>query len=152
MQENALHGWRLRDKTDLAMTGYPAKVKSFTWVGDTPHLVTSGADEAICWPFDGKDGPMGRSPLCVARAAKQIVTYVETLTNEKAVFVGFRDGTVLLAELQENQETIIVKSPAKAQVTAIAVSASRSHLLIGDEKGQVLWTTLWAGDKNDEPI
>ena len=53
MQENALHGWRLRDKGNLAMAGYPAKIKSFTWVGDTPYLATSGADEAICWPFDG---------------------------------------------------------------------------------------------------
>ena len=29
MQENALHGWRIRDKADLAMTGYPAKVTSY---------------------------------------------------------------------------------------------------------------------------
>ena len=46
MQENALHGWRIRDKADLAI-GYPAKVKSFSWVGNTPHLVTSGADENL---------------------------------------------------------------------------------------------------------
>ena len=43
MQENALHGSRLRDKGELAMSGYPAKVKSFAWVGNTPYLVTSGA-------------------------------------------------------------------------------------------------------------
>ena len=54
MQENALHGWRLRDKGHLAMSGYPAKVKSFAWVGETPFLTTSGADSAVCWPFDGK--------------------------------------------------------------------------------------------------
>ena len=71
MQENALHGWRIRDKADLAMTGYPAKVKSFSWVGDTPHLVTSGADEAICWPFDGKDGPMGRPQFVLLMVASK---------------------------------------------------------------------------------
>ena len=48
MQENSVHGWRLRDKGNLAMSGYPAKVKSLDWVGDTPFLATSGADEAIC--------------------------------------------------------------------------------------------------------
>ena len=48
------------------MSGYPAKVKSFDWVGNTPYLVTSGANQAICWPFDGKDGPKGRKPICVA--------------------------------------------------------------------------------------
>ena len=152
MQENSLHGWRIRDKSDLAMTGYPAKVKSFTWVGDTPHLVTSGAEEAICWPFDGKKGPMGRSPICVGHAGRQTVTHVKALPKEKAVFAGFRDGTVLLSELDESKETIIMKSPNNSGVTAIAVSDCLSHLLIGDEKGQVLWTPLWAGKLNAEPI
>jgi hypothetical protein len=31
MQENALHGWRLPEKTDLRMDGYPSKTKSFSW-------------------------------------------------------------------------------------------------------------------------
>ena len=148
MQENALHGWRVRDKSNLAMTGYPTKVKSFTWVGDKPYLVTSGADEAICWPFDGKDGPMGRAPLCVGQAGKQIISYVKSLPREKAVFAGFRDGTVLLAELEENKETIVVKSPSNVEITALAVSASRSHLFVGDTKGHVLWTPLWAEELN----
>ena len=73
------------------MARYPAKIKSFTWVGDTPHLATSGADEAICWPFDGKFGPMERSPVCVAKNKKQIATYVEALAGEQAVFVGFQE-------------------------------------------------------------
>ena len=152
MQENALHGWRIRDKSDLAMTGYPAKVKSFDWVGDTPHLVTSGAEEAICWPFDGKKGPMGRSPICVAHAGKQIVTYVKALPKEKAVFAGFRDGTVLLSEIDENKETIVMRSPTNSGVTAIAVSECLSHLLIGDEEGNILWTPLWARELNGKSI
>ena len=40
MQENSVHGWRLRDKGNLAMSGYPAKVKSLDWVGDTPFPVS----------------------------------------------------------------------------------------------------------------
>ena len=72
MQENALHGWRIRDKANLSMSGYPAKIKSFAWVGETPYLVTSGASEAICWPFDGKDGPMNRSPVCVADGGEPV--------------------------------------------------------------------------------
>ena len=48
MQENELHAWRIRDKANFAMSGYPSKVKSFTWAGDNPYLVTAGAKEAIC--------------------------------------------------------------------------------------------------------
>lgn len=146
MQENALHGWRLRDKADMAMAGYPAKIKSFAWVGETPHLVTSGADEAICWPFDGKDGPLGRAPVCVAPGGKQIASCVQALPEEQAVFAGFRDGAVLLAELDETKDAVVLRGSKGAEVTAIAVTASRSHVLIGDAKGRILWSPLWAGD------
>ena len=152
MQENALHGWRLRDKADLAMSGYPAKIKSFTWVGNTPHLVTSGANEAICWPFDGKDGPLGRTPVCVADGGKQIATCVQSLSSENAVFTGFRDGSVLLAEIDESKQPIVLKGSSGAAVTAIAVTESLSHILIGDESGNILWATLWARDTNAKSI
>lgn len=143
MQENALHGWRLRDKGDLMMGGYPAKIKSLAWIEGTPHLATSGANEAVCWPFDGKDGPMGRSPICVAYGGKQVATCVQALPAQRAVFAGFRDGTVLLAELDETKEDIVVRGSTGADVTAIALSASLSHLLVGDAKGHVLWTPFW---------
>ena len=146
MQENALHGWRLRDKANLAMAGYPAKIKSFSWISETPYLATSGADEAICWPFDGKNGPMERPPVCVAKNKKQIATYVEALGDEQAIFVGFQDGAVLLAEVDESKGAIGIRGSTGAEVTAIVVSNSRSHILIGDAEGNVLWAPLWAGD------
>lgn len=149
MQENALHGWRLRDKGDLAMTGYPNKIKSFAWVGDIPHLATSGAEEAICWPFDGKDGPMGRSPVCVANNGKNMVSCVQALPGENAVFTGFKDGAVLLAELDESKSAIPIKGSTGKEVTAIGITKSLSHLLIGDAKGQILWTPLWYGDNRE---
>ena len=145
MQENALHGWRLRDKGHMAMEGYPAKIKSLAWVGDLPHLATSGADEAICWPFDGKDGPMGRAPLCVAQGGERLATCVQALSGVNAVLAGFRDGTVLLAELDEATKPIVVCGPTGAEVAAIAVTKSLSHVLIGDAKGRVLWATLLEG-------
>ncbi len=143
MQENSLHSWRLSDKCHMAMQGYPSKVKSFAWSGDAPHLVTSGANEAVCWPFDGKEGPMNREPLCIAYGGRQIATYVESVSEVNAAFVGFQDGTVLLAELYNTKEPIVIRGSAGAEVSAIAVTESRSHVLIGDAKGGVLWATLW---------
>ena len=146
MQENALHSWRLRDKGDLAMTGYPNKIKSFAWVGDIPHLATSGVEEVICWPFDGKDGPMGRPPVCVANNGKNMVSCVQALPGAKAVFTRFKNGAVLLAELDESKDAIPIKGSTGREVTAIASTKSLSHLLIGDAKGQILWMPLWCGD------
>ncbi|KMW58770.1 Vegetatible incompatibility protein HET-E-1 [Candidatus Rhodobacter oscarellae] len=143
MQENALHAWRLRDKGDFAMPGYPAKIKSLAWVGDAPHLVTSGADEAIAWPFDGKKGPLGRKPVCVAYNQDELVTCLRTLPGENAVFAGYRDGAVQLAELDEAKQAIVISGSTGAEVTAIVVSGL--HILVGDAKGNVLWAPLWEG-------
>ena len=107
--------------------------------------MTSGADEAICWPFDGKNGPMERSPLCVAHNRKQIASCVLALQNEDAVFAGFRDGSVLLAKLDETVDPIAIRGSLGAEVTAMALSPLKSHLAIGDAEGNVLWAPLGSG-------
>lgn len=143
MQENELHAWRIRDKASFAMSGYPSKVKSFTWAGDNPYLVTAGAKEAICWPFDGKEGPKGRKPLCIASGGQQNATFVESLPGEKAVFAGFRNGMVLLSELSEHPNDVLIQNPTGSEVSNISISPDRSHILVGDSKGQILWSPLW---------
>ena len=144
MQENQIHGWRINDKADLAMSGYPAKIKSFTWVGDTPYLVTSGSSDAVCWPFDGKEGPMGRKPVCVANGGKELATFVKVLDGENAVFTVFSDGSVILSEIDESKKPIRIRNSTGSEVTAIAVSSNREQVLIGDLQGNILLSSLWA--------
>ena len=146
MQENALHGWRLRDKADMRMAGYPAKPRSLAWVGQVPHLATSGADQAICWPFDGKSGPMGRGPLCVADGRRQIATAVLALPGQPMLLTGFRDGAVLVGKLEEGSECRVARGSTGVEVTAMAVTKSLSHLLIGDAEGNILWAHLPKSD------
>jgi len=143
MQENALHGWRLRDKADMRMSGYPAKVKSFTWVGDAPYLATSGADEAICWPFDGKDGPMGRAPAACAYGGKQLCTAVTGLVGHNGVFAGFSDGSVLAGRLStdETLEDLCVKGSSGTPIVALALTP-QGWLFVGDDAGHILWVRL----------
>lgn len=144
MQERALHGWRLRDKGHFEMAGYPAKIKSFAWVGDTPYLATSGADEAICWPFDGEDGPMGRGPVSVARNRGTFATVVNAIRGKPKVLTGFRDGAVLVAELDETREPIPIRGSTGIEVTAITISSDGTHVFVGDAEGNVLWGPLSA--------
>src|SRR5947209_5876880 len=40
MQEAALHGWRLNDRKDMRMSGYPAKVRSMGWTAGGRWLAT----------------------------------------------------------------------------------------------------------------
>jgi WD40 repeat protein len=140
MQEDALHGWRLRDKADMAMSGYPAKVKSFAWVGDAPWLATSGADSAVCWPFDGKDGPMGRPPGETCFGAKRLCSAVAGLPGENIVIAGFRDGAVLAGRVGADGDAV-VKGSGGAAVTALALTPE-GWLLIGCADGLSLWMRL----------
>src|SRR6266851_5738503 len=72
MHEPALHGWRLADNRHMRMTGYPGRVRSMSWTADGKSLATSGANQLILWPFQGKDGPMGKAPRMFAPAEFQI--------------------------------------------------------------------------------
>ncbi len=147
MHENALHGWRLRDKTDMRMSGYPTKVKSFVWVGDAPYLVTSGADEAICWPFDGKDGPMGRPPTTCAYGGKQFCTAVTGRVGQNEVFAGFADGSVLAGFPSQGEAPgdLVVKGSSGSPVAALALTP-QGWLFVGEESGRVLWVRLDGDD------
>lgn len=144
MQENALHGWRLRDKADMRMSGYPAKVKSFVWTGDKPYLATSGADTAVCWPFDGKDGPMGRAPLTCAYGDQQLCTAVAGMLGLAGVFAGFADGAVLAGRFDVETGDLVIKGSSGSPITAIAI-APEGWLFVGEESGRVLWLKLGKG-------
>ncbi|MDB5572085.1 MAG: repeat protein, partial [Hyphomicrobiales bacterium] len=95
MQENALHGWRLADKKDMRMTGYPAKTRSFSFSSDGEWMATSGADACVVWPFQTKDGPMGKPPKeCGVRPAK--VSRVAFHPKAQVLAIGYEDGWILL--------------------------------------------------------
>lgn len=142
MQENALHGWRVRDKADMRMTGYPAKVKSWAWVGALPHLATSGAQQAICWPFDGANGPMGRAPLMPGDDGDALVTAVAGLPGQDALLMGFETGAVLLSDLDPLAQTRVVKRGGGAPITHLVVTPGTGWLLAAAEDGVVLWAPL----------
>jgi WD40 repeat protein len=148
MQENALHGWRLRDKADMRMSGYPAKAKSFAWFGDAPYLATSGADTAVCWPFDGKKGPMGRPPETCAYAGKELCTAVTGLVGYNGVFAGFADGCVLAGRLSVGQELedLVVNGSSGGPISALAVTPE-GWLFVGDQAGRVLWVRLGSDEE-----
>ena len=143
MQENALHGWRLRDRADMGMAGYPAKVKSFAWAGTAPLLATSGAEEAICWPFDGRAGPMDRSPATCAYGDGQRCTVVAGLVDFDGVLAGFADGRVLVDRPSSDRKTsgLVVQGGTGTPVTALALTPD-GWLFVGEESGRVLWGRL----------
>ena len=89
---------------------------------------------------------MNRKPVCVAYNEDKMVTCVTAFPGQEAVFVGFRDGAVQLAELDETQNAIILSGTTGAEVTAIELSSISTQLFVGDADGNVLWAPLRPGD------
>lgn len=139
LQENALHGWRLADKREMRMSGYPAKVKSVAWTARGRWLATSGAGQVICWPFQGKSGPMGQQPLELFPAdtsAPARVSQVAAHPRAEIVAAGYEDGSVRLFRLADGGGLVVRQSGA-APVTALAFSASGEALAFGTADGFV---------------
>jgi WD40 repeat protein len=137
MQEAALHGWRVQDHKDMRMTGYPSKTRSFSWSADGHWLATSGAEACIIWPFQSKDGPMGKGPReCGVRPAK--VTRVAFHPRSLVVAIGYDDGWVMICRITDAAEILVRSVPAEDKAGAISTlswSADGGRLLFGAEDG-----------------
>lgn len=134
MQENSLHGWRLPDKIDLRMDGYPSKTRSFSWDKRGRWLATSGANSAIVWPFVGKLGPQGKPPLQPGERAA-LVTAVAFHPTEEVLAIGYADGAALLVRFADSIG-MELDEPGEGAVTALAWSTDGKQIAIGDEAGR----------------
>jgi WD40 repeat protein len=144
MQENMLHGWTVTEKKHMRMSGYPSKTRSFSWSHDGNWLATSGADAGIVWPFQSKDGPMGKPPReCGIRHAK--VSRVAFHPKALVLALGYEDGCVLLCRLTDANEILVRRAVGGSGITALAWDKTGAQLAIGTEDGQAGILTLPAG-------
>ncbi len=120
MQEPMLHGWRLADRKHMRMSGYATRVTSLGWTARGDWLATSGAPQLILWPFQGKDGPMGREPRLLAPSEHR-VEIVACHPRQEIVAAGYGDGMVLLIRISDGAE-ILAKRPSGTPITALAWS------------------------------
>jgi WD40 repeat protein len=134
MQENALHGWKLADGKHMRMSGYPAKVKSLSWGPKGRWLASSGAPAAIVWPFQSKDGPMGKAPLELGTRGDSMATAVAFHPGDEVVAIGYADGMVLAARCADQKE-VLLRRPGKGAVGTLAWDPTGQRLAFGSDAG-----------------
>jgi WD40 repeat protein len=134
MQEPSLHGWRVVDSKHMRMSGYSARVRSFAWTAGGKWLATSGSDQLVMWPFQSKDGPMGKQPKMAAALGARATT-VACHPKQEVVAVGYADGTVLLVRVDDGAE-VLGKKPGNAPISALGWDASGGLLAWGTESGE----------------
>jgi len=133
MQEPMLHGWRLTDAKHMRMSGYTARVTSLGWTVGGHWLATSGSAQLILWPFQGKDGPMGKEPRVLSPSQNR-VTAVACHPRQEIVAAGYGDGMILFVRIDDGAE-ILAKKPGPAPVSALAWSSDGKLFAFGTEDG-----------------
>lgn len=140
MAENALHGWRLdnvktAEGAHMRMTGYPAKPKSLSWSPKGKYLASSGAQAAICWPFAGKQGPMGKAPKELGTRGDAMVTQVACHPVEEVVAIGYDDGMVMAVKIEDAAE-VLLRRPGKGAISSLNWDNRGNRLIFGSEDGE----------------
>lgn len=95
-QEQSVQIWEMpfRPGNELAMSGYPGKVRSLAWHYSSRYLATDGGPEIMVWDCGGR-GPAGSTP----RILEGHQARVSALTYQKSGHLlasGSEDGRVLL--------------------------------------------------------
>ena len=135
MQDNQLHGWRLKDAKNLRMGGYPSKVRSIAFLSNGSLMATSGAQGAVLWPFIGSNGPMGREATEIGFDESTLVALVAARPDHGVLAAGLNDGRVWLAD-PAGQGLNFLKAEKGAPITALALSPDARRVAWADEDGQ----------------
>ena len=113
---------------------------SLGWTAGGNFLATSGAEQLILWPFDGKDGPMGKQPTMLAPSQARVAV-VACHPKQPVVAAGFSDGSVVLVRIDDG--ALIAARQADGQaVSALGWNASGQILAFGTEAGDAGILTL----------
>lgn len=134
MQENQLHGWRVADEKNMRMGGYPSKVKSLAFMSKGDLLATSGANGAVCWPFAGATGPMGKQAAEIGWDESAVTTRIAATPAKSWLAAGLDDGRVWAADVT-GEKLVPIKSEKGAPITALAISPDAARVAWGDEDG-----------------
>ncbi|MGE0874305.1 MAG: WD40 repeat domain-containing protein [Burkholderiales bacterium] len=136
MQDELLHGWRLKDSRHFRMSGYPGRIKDWSWSADGRWLATSGAHAAVLWPFEGEDGPMGSTALEVgAPRGDARVSAVACHPRRDEIALGYADGAIVVASFDDDA-AVTLRDAGRSAVSSVAWNSEGSRLAFGSELGE----------------
>jgi len=135
MQDNQMHGWRLKDQKNMRMGGYPSKIKSFAFLAKGQLLATAGAQGVVLWPFIGANGPMGREATEIGFDESTLIAQVAAAPAHGRLAAGLEDGRVWWAD-PAGQGLDFIKKDKGAPIVALAMSSGAARVAWADEDGR----------------
>jgi WD40 repeat protein len=140
-QSGDIHVWRLADKNEMRMSGYPGKIRSLAWTKDSQLLFASGAPVLAGWRFDGP-GPEGRAPLELTEGNEDVLlTQVAAHPSRTLAACGLDDGSIAVVDILTGAGAALAVT-RNAPVSTLGWSESGFYLLAGSEDGKAVIVSL----------
>jgi WD40 repeat protein len=147
LQDGGIHGWKIKealtkpeDSDQIHMHGYAKKIHSMAFSAGGKFLVTSGAQQAICWAFS-QGRPWDNKPLALGGIDARYVVRVAPHPRDEMVAVGYDDGMIVLAPLDGRMEVLILPPSANA-VVGLAWNNEADALIGVLESGDIYMFTV----------
>ena len=139
MQDEVLHGWRLPsvggEARHFRMTGYPSRIKDWSWSADGCWMATSGSCTAIAWPFEGPDGPMGNTAVELGTPREALASAVACHPSRAEVVIGYADGALAVVSIDGTKERLL-RTAGRGAITAVSWHAGGNRIAFGSDLGE----------------
>jgi WD40 repeat protein len=136
-QERTINFWRLpfRPGEQLAMSGYPLKVRELAWDNDSRYLATGGCELITIWDVSGK-GPAGRRPIQL-KLHEERLTALEFQPASTRLASGSKDGKVAIwKSVKEKQPEFVTEFDSP--ISTLRWSPCGKSLGVGTNNGEVV--------------
>jgi WD40 repeat protein len=92
-QDNAIHVWQMSnpDRRDMAMHGYPNKVRAFAWDNSGKNVATNCGLDVVIWNTELETGPENTKPV-VIESHKTKITVLNYQPGENMLVIGDESG------------------------------------------------------------
>jgi len=134
-QDSSVHIWRLKDGTDMEMTGYPCKVRELSWESTGRWLATGGGPSPCIWDCSGK-GPADTMPLQFNAHKKQVSCLAFSPKSALLACAGL-DGCLGFWHMKQGSKPAAVAAIEEAY-SVLTWNSTGTSLIAGSDTGRVV--------------
>ena len=138
-QDMSVQIWPLpfHEGDELAMNGYPFKVRELAWHHSGKYLATGGDQQILVWDFSG-EGPAGTTPqILVGHTAR--IAALAYQSGGQLLASGGQDGRLLWWNVRHPAP--LGESQFAAPLTAVRWSRNDKTVIVGGQDGTVALVT-----------
>ena len=134
-QDATLHLWMLPSEEELAMSGYPEKIREVVWDSTSRLLASSGGISITIWDFGGQ-GPEGSEPMDL-EAHLDSITALAFQEDGSLLASGGREGMIAVWNPFAGQDVLFVDYYEDNEISCLNWSGCDSYLVAGTADGRV---------------